>query len=147
MLIDAIITLGLRTVTRVLHIMGRPQERWLMKVHRIINQVAQCPRSSSHILLWRLVEKFAQRGSMALELEDPIERSRCKRIAAKGIYLDPFLPPRWLIPRFRRIVFPLKRRRGFYRIGSGGFATAATILSIKAKSGCHTNRKAIFWEA
>ena len=60
-----------------------------MNVHRILNRAAWCPRIGSRILLCLLVDAFAQRGPVVLGLDDTIERRRCKRIAAKGIYRDP----------------------------------------------------------
>ena len=89
LLVGAILTPGRRTVTSVLRIMGRAQERRFVNVHRILNRAAWCPRSGSRILLGLLVNAFAQRGSVILELDDTIERRRGKRIMAKGIYRDP----------------------------------------------------------
>ena len=89
LLIGAILTPGQRTVTSVLRIIGRAQERRFVNVHRILNRAAWCPRSGSRILLGLLVDAFAQRGPVVLGLDDTIERRRGKRIAAKGIYRDP----------------------------------------------------------
>ena len=89
LLIGAILTPGGRTVTSVLRIMGRAQERRFVNVHRILNRAAWCPRTGSGILLGLLVNVFAQRGPVVLGLDDTIERRRGKRITAKGIYRDP----------------------------------------------------------
>ncbi|MBE7174623.1 MAG: transposase, partial [Williamsia sp.] len=89
LLVGAILTPGQRTVTSVLRIMSRAQERRFVNVHRILNRAAWCPRSGSRILLCLLVDTFAQRGPVVLGLDDTIERRRGKRIAAKGIYRDP----------------------------------------------------------
>jgi hypothetical protein len=89
LLIGAILTPGQRTVTSVLRIIGRAQERRFVNVHRILNRAAWCPRSGSRILLGLLVDAFAQRGPVVLGLDDTIEHRRGKRIAAKGIYRDP----------------------------------------------------------
>jgi DDE superfamily endonuclease len=62
LLVGAILTPGRRTVTSVLRIMGRAQERRFVNVHRILNRAAWCPRSGSRILLGLLVDAFAQRG-------------------------------------------------------------------------------------
>ena len=89
LLTGAILTPGRRTVTSVLRIMGRAQERRFVNAHRILNRAAWCPRSGSRILLGLLIDAFAQRGPVVLGLDDMIERRRGKRIAAKGIYRDP----------------------------------------------------------
>jgi hypothetical protein len=89
LLIGAILTLGRRTVTSVLRIMGRAQERRFVNVHRVLNRAAWCPRTGSRILLGLLVNAFAQRGPVVLGLDDTIERRRGKRITAKGIDRDP----------------------------------------------------------
>ena len=89
LLVGAILTPDRRTVTSVLRIMGRAQERRFVNVHRILNRAAWCPRSGSRILLGLLVNAFAQRGPVILGLDDTIERRRGKRITAKGIYRDP----------------------------------------------------------
>jgi len=89
LLVGAILTPGQRTVTSVLRIVGRSQERRFVNVHRILNRAAWCPRNGSRILLGLLVDAFAQRGPVVLGLDDTIERRRGKRIAAKGIYRDP----------------------------------------------------------
>ena len=89
LLVGAILTPGQRTVTSVLRIIGRAQERRFVNVHRILNRAAWCPRSGSRILLGLLVDAFARRGPVVLGLDDMIEHRRGKRIAAKGIYRDP----------------------------------------------------------
>jgi len=89
LLVGAILTPGQRTVTSVLSIMGRAQERRFVNVHRILNRAAWSPRIGSRILLGLLVDTFAQRDPVVLGLDDTIERRRGKRIAAKCIYRDP----------------------------------------------------------
>jgi polynucleotide 5'-kinase involved in rRNA processing len=79
LLIGAILTPGRRTVTSVLRIMGRAQERRF--VNRILNRTAWCPRSGSRVLLGMLVSAFTPRGPVILALDDTIERRRGKRIA------------------------------------------------------------------
>ena len=89
LLIGAILTPGRRTVTSVLRILGRAQERRFVNVQRILRRAAWCPRSGSRILLEMLISAFAPRDPVILALDDTIERRRGKRIAAKGIYRDP----------------------------------------------------------
>ena len=89
LLIGAILTPGQRTVTSVLRIMGRSQDRRFVNLHRILNRAAWCPRTGGHILLRLLIDAFVPRGPVVLGIDDTIERRGGKRIAAKGIYRDP----------------------------------------------------------
>ena len=89
LLIGAILTPCRRTLTSVLRILRRAQERRFVNVHRVLNRTAWCPRCGSRILLEMLIAAFAPRGPVILALDDTIERRRGKRIAAKGIYRDP----------------------------------------------------------
>ncbi|MFB0493586.1 hypothetical protein ABIE45_006242 [Methylobacterium sp. OAE515] len=66
LLVGAILTPGRRTVTSVLRIIGRAEERRFANVHRILNRAAWCPRSGSRILLGLLVDAFAQRVPVVL---------------------------------------------------------------------------------
>ncbi|MFF8801445.1 MULTISPECIES: transposase [unclassified Methylobacterium] len=88
LLVGAILTPWQRTVTSVLRIMGRAQERRFVNVHRILNRAAWCPCSGGRILLRFLVNAFAQRGPVVMGLDDTIERRRGRRIVARGIYRD-----------------------------------------------------------
>ncbi|MCJ2074913.1 transposase [Methylobacterium sp. E-016] len=90
LLICAILTLGRRTVTSVLCILGRAQERRFVNTHRVLSRAAWSPRSAARILLRMLISAFAPHGPVILALRDTIERHRGKRIAAKGIYRDAF---------------------------------------------------------
>src|ERR1700712_3972203 len=89
LLIGAILTPGRRTVTSVLRILGRAQERRFVNVPRILTRAAWCPRSGSRVLLGMLITAFAPRGPVILALDDTIERRRGKRIAPRGISRDP----------------------------------------------------------
>ncbi|WAJ29487.1 IS701 family transposase [Antarcticirhabdus aurantiaca] len=89
LMIGAILTPGQRTVTSVLRIMGRAQDRRFVNVHRILNRAAWCPRTGGRILLGLLIAAFVPRGPVVLGIDDTIERRRGRRIAAKGIYRDP----------------------------------------------------------
>ena len=62
LLVGAILTPGQRTVTSVLRIVGRSQERRFVNVHRILNRAAWCPRSDRRILLGLLIAAFAARS-------------------------------------------------------------------------------------
>jgi DDE superfamily endonuclease len=89
MLVGAILTVGPRTVTAVLRVMGLSQERQFQKYHRVLNRVRWSTLAASRCLLGLLIEAFAPDGPLLMALDDTIERRRGARIAAKGIYRDP----------------------------------------------------------
>lgn len=89
LLVGAILTPGRRTVTSVLRIMGRANDRRFVNAHRILNRAAWCPRAGSRILLGLLIGAFVPRRPVVLGLDDTIERRWGRRIRARGIYRDP----------------------------------------------------------
>lgn len=60
-----------------------------MNVHRILSRAAWCLRTGGRIMLGLLIVAFVTRGPIVPALDDLIEHRCGKRIAAKGIYLDP----------------------------------------------------------
>src|SRR3954465_2723075 len=89
LLIGAILAPGRRTVTSVLRITGRSQERHLVNFHRVLSRAAWSPGTGSRILLHLLVDAFVPRGPVVLALDDTLERRWGRRIRARGIYRDP----------------------------------------------------------
>ena len=89
LLIGAILTPGRRTVTSVLRIMGRGQERCFVNYHRVLSRAAWDPRAGARILLGLLVAAFVPSGPVVIALDDTIERRWGRRIKARGIYRDP----------------------------------------------------------
>src|SRR5215207_3184249 len=89
LLIGAILTPGRRTVTSVLRIMGRGQERCFVNYHRVLSRAAWDPRAGARILLGLLVAAFVPSGPVVMALDDTIERRWGRRIKARGIYRDP----------------------------------------------------------
>jgi hypothetical protein len=89
LLVGAILAIGKRTVTAVLHVMGLDQQAHFQTYHRVLNRAAWSPRAASRILLRLLVRAFAPHGPLIFGLDDTIERRWGARIAARGIYRDP----------------------------------------------------------
>ena len=88
LLVGAILTPGIRTVTMVLRVMGLADERHFANYHRVLNRAVWSPRAASRILLGFLVRAFVPSGPIVLGLNDTIERRRGAKIRAKGIYRD-----------------------------------------------------------
>jgi hypothetical protein len=89
LLLGAILAPGKRTVTAVLHILGRGSEKHFQNYHRVLNRVRWSSRAASQVLLGLLVRAFAPSGPLLVGLDDTIERRWGKQIAARGIYRDP----------------------------------------------------------
>ena len=89
MLVGAILAPGKRTVSSVLRIMGRHQEKDFQNYHRVLNRAAWSLRQGSEILLRLLVQRFAPNGPLLFGIDDTIERRWGAKIRARGIYRDP----------------------------------------------------------
>ena len=85
----AILTVGPRTVTAVLRVMGLSQEKAFQKYHRVLRRVRWSTLAASRRLLVMLIDAFAPEGPLLMALDDTIERRRGAKIAAKGIYRNP----------------------------------------------------------
>ena len=89
LLAGAVLAPGKRTVTAVLHIMGRSAASDFQTYHRVLNRAVWSPLKASRLLLRLLGAVFIFRGVVVLGLDDTIERRRGEQITAKGIYRDP----------------------------------------------------------
>jgi DDE superfamily endonuclease len=89
LLIGAILTPGVRTVSAALRVMGLSSECHFQNYHRVLNRASWSSRHLSRILLRLLVRTFlAADAPVVVGLDDRIERRRGAKIAAKGIYRD-----------------------------------------------------------
>jgi hypothetical protein len=89
LLVGAILTPGIRTVTATLRVIGLSRERQFQNYHRVLNRAKWSSRSLSRILLRLLLLAFVPAEQpIVLGLDDHIERRRGPKIAAKGIYRD-----------------------------------------------------------
>ncbi|TDH61200.1 hypothetical protein E2C06_18360 [Dankookia rubra] len=95
LLVGAILAPGRRTVTSILRITGRSQERRFVNYHRILNRAAWSGRAAARVLLGLLVDAFVPAGPVLLGLDDTIERRRGKRISAKILWGDEWRQAVW----------------------------------------------------
>jgi DDE superfamily endonuclease len=89
LLLGAMLAPGKRTVTAVLRIVGRGNEKRFQNYHRVLNRARWSSRAASRILLRLLVRTFAPSGPLLVGLDDTVERRWGKQIQARGIYRDP----------------------------------------------------------
>src|SRR3954453_5066740 len=91
LVVGAILTPGQRTVAAVLRVMGLSEERQFQNYHRVLNRARWSSREVSRRLLLAVVAAFVPGdGPVVVGLDETIERRRGAKIAAKGIYRDPF---------------------------------------------------------
>lgn len=89
LVVGAVLATGKRTVTAVLRVMGRSQEKQFQKYHRVLNRATWSSRRLAQHLLALLVQTFVPQGPLVFGIDDTIERRRGEKIKAKGIYRDP----------------------------------------------------------
>lgn len=90
LLVGAMLTPGVRTVTAILRTMGRALEQRFTNFHRVLNRAKWDALAGSRILLGLLVAAFVPAGGpLVLGGDDTLERRGGKKIAAKGCYRDP----------------------------------------------------------
>src|SRR5690349_13958828 len=89
LLVGAILAPGARTVTSILRVLGRDQERSFQAYHRVLSRVSWSELAAGRILLGLLIRAFAPTGPLVLGIDETLERRRGKTIAAAGIYRDP----------------------------------------------------------
>lgn len=90
LLVGAMLTPGVRTVTAILRTMGRALEQRFTNFHRVLNRAVWYPLAGSRILLGLLVAAFVPGGGpLVLGGDDTVERRGGKKITAKGCYRDP----------------------------------------------------------
>jgi hypothetical protein len=89
LVVGAILTPGKRTVTSVLHVMGRSHDEHFQNYHRVLSRARWLPLEARHVLLGLLLDAFVPKGPVVMGIDETIERRRGEKIAAKGIYRDP----------------------------------------------------------
>ena len=89
LLVGAILAPGKRTVTSVLRVMGRSEEKHFTNFHRVLNRARWSTLQGSRILLGLLVAVFVPAGQpIILGADDTVERRRGKQIGPVGCYRD-----------------------------------------------------------
>ena len=88
LLVGAILAPGVRTVTSVLRVLGRANERHFVNFHRVLNRAPWSPRAAGRLLLRLLLRAFVPTGPLVFGLDDTLERRSGRRIWAKGVFHD-----------------------------------------------------------
>jgi hypothetical protein len=89
LLVGAIIAAGRRTVTSILRVLGRSDEKHFIRFHRVLSRARWSAFLAGRTLLRLLVDRFAPEGEVVIGLDDTVERRWGRKIAARGIYRDP----------------------------------------------------------
>ncbi len=76
MLIGALLAPGKRTVSAVLRIMGREQDRAFHKYHRVLSRAQWSAHQASKVLLGLLLKQFAPSGPLVFGIDETIERQQ-----------------------------------------------------------------------
>ncbi len=89
LLLGAILTPGVRTVTAALRVTGLAAERRFTNYHRVLNRATWSGRQASRILLGLLITGLVPPGvPLILGADDTVERRSGRKINAKGCYRD-----------------------------------------------------------
>jgi hypothetical protein len=88
MLIGAMLTIGKRTVSSLLRIMGLSQERNFHKYHRLLSLTQWSARKAAQVLLVKLLDCFLPIGPVVVGIDETLERRWGRKITARGIYRD-----------------------------------------------------------
>ena len=72
--------------------MGKSDDRHFQNYHRVLSR-AQWPALRGGCMLRRwLLRAFVPMGPVVIGIDETIERRRGEKIAAKGMYRDPYVP-------------------------------------------------------
>lgn len=89
LLLGAMLTPGVRTVTAALRVMGRSGEHHFTNDHRVLNRAVWSARHGRQLLLGVLITRLVPPGAtIVLGADDTLERRAGRKIAAKGCYRD-----------------------------------------------------------
>jgi hypothetical protein len=90
LLMGAILSPGLRTVSSALRAMGLDQHKRFHRYHRVLSHASWSSVKASRVLLGLLVEMFVPEGDpLIVGIDETLERRWGKKISAKGVYRDP----------------------------------------------------------
>lgn len=88
LLIGAVLCPGKKTVTSLLRILGKSEDRRFERYHRVLNRDRwSCPRMAQ-VLLGLLVVLIPAHVPLVVLVDETVERRKGKRIKAKGYYRD-----------------------------------------------------------
>ncbi len=80
----AILATGKRTVRALLRVMGLSADRKYAQYHPVLSRAVWSGRVASAILLRQRVQAFDPGGDRGFGMDEPMERRRGEKIAAKG---------------------------------------------------------------
>lgn len=89
LLTGAILSVGTRTVTAALRVVGMAEDTRFQRFHRVLSRAKWSSVKASRRLLLALIDAFVPEGPLIMALDDTIERRRGAKIAARGVYRDP----------------------------------------------------------
>ena len=89
LLVGTILSTGQRTVAAALRVMGRSNADDYARYHEVLNRAVWSPREAARILLLLLL-RYLDRGDgpLVFGIDETLERRRCAKIKARGIYRD-----------------------------------------------------------
>jgi hypothetical protein len=89
LVVGALLAPGRRTVTAVLRVMGRSQERRFQNYQRVLNRAQWASLARARVRLGMVVRPLLPVGPVVIGIADTLERRRGEKRKAKGIYRDP----------------------------------------------------------
>jgi hypothetical protein len=89
LMVGAVLAPGKRTVTSVLRVMGKRDDRHFQHYHRVLSRAPWPALQGGRMLLRWLLRIFVPTGPVVMGVDETIERRRGAKIAAKGMYRDP----------------------------------------------------------
>lgn len=89
MVVGALLSTGKRTVSALLRVLGRADERNYARYHEVLSRAVWSGLEVSVILLRVMLETFDTGEVLVFGIDETIERRRGAKIAARGIYRDP----------------------------------------------------------
>ena len=88
MLLGALLCRATRTVTAILRVLGKADEKRFEKYHRVLNRDRWSCARMAKILLGLLIALLPRGFPIAVLVDETLERRKGKRIRAKGCYRD-----------------------------------------------------------
>ncbi len=85
MAVGALLATGKRTVSSVLRVLGRAEERNYARYHEVLNRAVWSGLEVSAILLRMLVSRFDAGEALVFGIDETVERRRGAKLAALGI--------------------------------------------------------------
>ena len=89
LLVGTILTPGQRTRAAALRVMGLSDDRNYARYHEVLNRAVWSSLGVAHVLLVLLLQQLDRGdGPLTFGIDETLERRRCPKIKARGIYRD-----------------------------------------------------------